>query len=410
MATPSPSPPTPADPPRRRGGLVGAVLGGVAGVARGAASALANVVPFRRRRPPPAHGAAVPTAPEPALATRISHSARLMAGRRAVESEQARPVFVDALAAALAGEDVVREVRGRPPFASGFGPRAGDERLPVTFLGVRTCWFDHELADALAGLTGTVGVSISADGAGATVCLTPRTAAPPAQVLALGAGLDGRPWRTRAPGVAWYEVDGGDVAAGKRAALEGVGAQTGAAAAAPAASFAHPLTVKSHVIVEADLTKPGWAAAVLAAGWDPRAPSLVVAEGLLYYVGPAGVAALLTEAASITPPRSAFLADGMAAAGVAALRARGLAAGGKGLEVAWCYGTPPDIDAAWGAHGWTLECESDLAAAGRRLLLEGTREARRARGVPEWRLGFDAAPALAPRAPTTVLLLRARRK
>lgn len=400
---PTPLPPS-IDMPRRRG-LPGVLLGAVAGAARGAASALANVVPFRRRGAPPAPSTVTP---EPALASRISHSARLMAGRRAVESEQVRPVFVDALAAALAGKEVVREVRGRPPFAPGFGPRAGDARLPVTFLGVRTTWFDHELADALAGLTGTVAASIQAadGGGGVTVSLTPHTTRPPTQVLALGAGMDGRPWRTVAPSVTWYEVDGADVAAGKRAALAAAEAQTGAADAAPAASFAHPLTVASHTIVEADLTKAGWAKAVLAAGWDVRAPSLVLAEGLLYYIGPSGVSALLTEAASITPPASAFLADAMASSGVAALRARGLATGGKGLEVAWCYGTPLDIDAAWATLGWRLECESDLAAAGRRLLLAGARDG----GEPAWRLGFDATPAGVARSPTMVLLLRARRQ
>lgn len=375
------------------------------------ASALSNLLPFRRRvrtKDDPLGAAVtsltVPAAPEPALASRIAFSARLMAARRAIESEQPQPVFVDALAPAMAGPDALAAVRARPPFMPGYGPRDGDARLPVSFLGVRTLWFDYEVADAVAGLTGDVEVGMQAGKGGrVSVTLTPGRTTPVTQILALGAGLDARPWRLRLPGVRWYEVDGEEVARLKAQILADAGAQTDAAA--PAGGPSHPLTVASYALVRADLAVGGWSDKVVAAGWDPAAPSAVIAEGLTYYIGAAGMDALLAETAVIVPRGTPFICDAMDARGVAQHRARGVAAGGKGLEVAWCYGTAPDVGAEFAGRGWPLAALSYLWAASRRVAQEGERLAV----TPRWRMGYEVAPAGAPLSWGTVLLLKLRK-
>ena len=108
-------------------------------------------------------------------------------------------------------------MRGPPPFMPGYGSRDGDaDPMPVSFLGVRTLWFDYEIKDVVAGLTGDVAAALKVEGESIRVTLTPRTAPPATQVLALGAGLDARPWRLALPGVDWFDVDGEAVASVKR--------------------------------------------------------------------------------------------------------------------------------------------------------------------------------------------------
>lgn len=374
------------------------------------ASALTALLPGRRaKQAPDPHGRDVvvtapvpmPSAPQPELAARVAFSARLMAARRAAESEQPRPVFVDKLAATLAGPDAFEALKGRPFYLPGFGPRDGDvDPQPVSFLGVRTLWFDYEIEDAVAGLTGDVQVDVKAAGDGVSVVVTPTKAPPVTQVLALGAGLDARPWRLALPGVAWFDVDCEAITTVKRAELEKAGAQL---EAGPAASYAHPLTVASYAMVTADLAKPGWSDAVRAAGWNATLPTLVLAEGLTYYIGAAGVDALLSETGSLVPAGTRFIADAIDARGVAEHRARGIAAGGKGLEVAWCYGTEPDVAAEFAARGWPLQPSwSYLWAASRRVL-----QAHAAAGVvPPRRFGYPVEPAGTTLPLGTVLLLK----
>ena len=376
---------------------------------RSLASGLASLLPGRRPKAADPFGRDiavtsidVPATPEPALASRVAFSARLMTARRAVESEQPRPVFMDRLASALAGKEALDAVRGRPPFMPGYGQRDGDaDPMPVSFLGVRTLWFDYEIEDAVAGLTGDVAAALKVEGENRVrVTLTPRTGPLITQVLALGAGLDARPWRLALPGVAWFDVDGETVASVKRAELARAGAQL---SAGDDETHAHPLTVASYALVTADLAKPGWSDAVRQAGWRNDTPSLVLAEGLTYYVGASGIDALLSEAASLVPAGTPFIADAMDARGVAKLRARGVAAGGKGLEVAWCYGTEPDVDAEFSARGWPLAPASPsyLWAASRRFS-----QAWATTGAPPRRVGYEVAPAGATLPHNTVLLLK----
>lgn len=59
----------------------------------------------------------------------------------------------------------------------------------------------------------------------------------------------------------------------------------------------YPLRAASWEGVAADLEGPTWAADLVAAGFDPQQPTVWVAEGLLMYLEPPSVAALLRKAA-----------------------------------------------------------------------------------------------------------------
>lgn len=98
----------------------------------------------------------------------------------------------------------------------------------------------------------------------------------------LGAGMDTRPWRMQLPpGVRWLEVDMPEVVAAKRRQLEQLGVALGARPAGPEATApaAHPLAAASWTALSTDLGRPGWGAALRAAGLDPRHPTVWVAEG-----------------------------------------------------------------------------------------------------------------------------------
>ena len=361
--------------------------------------------------PPPTFVAAPPATanvgatPRREDARTITHSARLMAARRAVESSQPNPIFVDSLAAPLAGPEAVAAAHARQPWLATFPQQPHDGRLPVAFLGVRTRWFDDVLLDAAAGWTGRAVVRMVADDAANTVAVsvTPEPCPPVTQVVSLGAGLDARPWRLPLPGVAWFDVDGAEVVAEKTRALAELGAELWGGAQQPASSSppAYPLTVKAYSLTVADLTQRGWAAALLAAGWDPAAPSAVVAEGLTYYIGPAGVDAVCKEAAAACPPGSFFLADVMNVRGLERVRTRP----GAVLEATWCYGCDVDPGPEYAARGWAVQWVADLWQEARRIQ-QGHAWSGRA---PVLRFGFEVGDAGVEPPDTATRMILARR-
>jgi O-methyltransferase involved in polyketide biosynthesis len=119
----------------------------------------------------------------------------------------------------------------------------------------------------------------------------------------LGSGMDTRPWRLDLPpGVAWFEVDRHDVLAAKRAELTRSGVKFTPAAAAAAAesgstsssnSAGVQLRASSWSCAAVDLQVSGWTAELLDAGLDPALPTAWLAEGLLYYLEPSCVGAML---------------------------------------------------------------------------------------------------------------------
>lgn len=103
------------------------------------------------------------------------------------------------------------------------------------------------------------------------------------QVVALGAGYETRAWRLGG-GSRWFEVDRPEILARKESRLRG---RTPASPRVP---------------VPADLSDPGLPERLIAAGWRPDAPTVIVGEGLLHYLSRPVVAALL-RGLSIGGPR-----------------------------------------------------------------------------------------------------------
>ncbi|MFF4244746.1 class I SAM-dependent methyltransferase [Streptomyces sp. NPDC001822] len=88
------------------------------------------------------------------------------------------------------------------------------------------------------------------------------------QVVLFGAGLDTRAYRLDLPsGSVVYEIDRAGVLAFKREVLDGTSARP------KAARVAIPLDLRAD-----------WAAALVQSGFDPAAPSVWLAEGLLFYL------------------------------------------------------------------------------------------------------------------------------
>ncbi|WP_329034184.1 class I SAM-dependent methyltransferase [Streptomyces sp. NBC_00178] len=88
------------------------------------------------------------------------------------------------------------------------------------------------------------------------------------QVVLFGAGLDTRAYRLDLPsGCVVYEIDRAGVLAFKRDVLDGTSARPKAA----------------RVAIALDL-RADWAAALTESGFDPAAPSVWLAEGLLFYL------------------------------------------------------------------------------------------------------------------------------
>lgn len=132
------------------------------------------------------------------------------------------------------------------------GTTAGQSERMARYLQARTRFFDRVTVSALER-----GVS---------------------QVVAVGAGYDGRALRYAKPGVRWFEVDHPDTQRDKRARLERLGIQT------PHVTF-----------LARDLRDSGLAGALCGAGYERGAPSLMTCEGVAVYLGEEVLAALLRE-------------------------------------------------------------------------------------------------------------------
>jgi methyltransferase (TIGR00027 family) len=98
------------------------------------------------------------------------------------------------------------------------------------------------------------------------------------QVAAIGAGYDGRSLRYAKDGVRWFELDHPSTQADKRARLSRLGID------ADGVSF-----------VGLDLRSGGTDAALIDAGWNPDALSLMLCEGLAVYLEPRVLATLVED-------------------------------------------------------------------------------------------------------------------
>src|SRR4029077_782572 len=105
-----------------------------------------------------------------------------------------------------------------------------------------------------------------------------------AQVLILAAGMDARAFRLDwPPGIRLFEVDREDVFDHKEAVLEAAGARAAC----------------DRTIVQVDLLRP-WTDALVDAGFDPRRPAAILAEGLLMYLDEAEGTSLLDRFRTVT--------------------------------------------------------------------------------------------------------------
>lgn len=107
------------------------------------------------------------------------------------------------------------------------------------------------------------------------------------QLVAVGAGYDGRSLRYGHPSVRWFEVDHPATSADKQRRLASIGAD------------ASDITFLAW-----DLARPGLAGALVGAGFDPDGPAQFLCEGVVVYLEPATVDLLLRELRALCAPRT----------------------------------------------------------------------------------------------------------
>lgn len=186
----------------------------------------------------------------------VSRTALWTAASRARESRRPDRLFDDPFAAELAGgHGVVLMTKHDTP--------VGDN----PYLPIRTRWFDDVICETVRGSR--------------------------RQVIMLAAGLDTRAYRVAWPdGTTVFEVDRAEVLDYKQRLLD--------------ARKAEPRCVRRAVA--ADLADD-WPKALCAGGYDPRAPSVWVIEGLLVYLTEQSARAVLTGAAETAGNGSSLLVD-----------------------------------------------------------------------------------------------------
>jgi len=237
----------------------------------------------------------------------IERTALLTAALRAAETRRPDRLYADPYAGAFAGEigpELLAEIR-----AATFPPGV-TRTLPSTpdYNAIRTRFFDDFLVAA-------------ADRPGMR------------QVVLAPCGMDSRPFRLSWPGgVRVFEVDRPPVIAVKEAVLAGV----------------EPTVDRTTVAV--DLREDDWTDRLIAAGYDPAAPSVLLLEGLLYYLPEPAVHHILDGVRAITAPGSIVAADVVNAAALTLPNMRGLLDVFAGWGCPWLFGTD-EPEALFARHG-----------------------------------------------------------
>jgi methyltransferase (TIGR00027 family) len=114
---------------------------------------------------------------------------------------------------------------------------------------------------------------------------------PTPQILLLGAGVDARALRMKIA-ARFYEVDLPATLADKQSALDRLGA-----------------VAPSRVAVPVDLGKEQPRAPLIAAGFDPETPAIVVWEGVINYLDDASAKATVQDLSDLLVPGSRVIAD-----------------------------------------------------------------------------------------------------
>lgn len=188
---------------------------------------------------------------------RVAGTAWWTAAERARETARPDRLFEDPLAEALAGEtgrELAERMRGTSDYP-GFA--------------IRTRYYDDALGDAL-GVRGAA-----------------------AQLVLVAAGLDTRAYRLELPdSLVVFELDRPELLTHKSRTLAELGAT--------------PRCARRPVGV--DLAED-WASPLTAAGFDPTAPTVWLAEGLIFYLHPAEVYRLFDEITRLSASGSELLTD-----------------------------------------------------------------------------------------------------
>ncbi|MBB4908419.1 SAM-dependent methyltransferase [Actinophytocola algeriensis] len=237
----------------------------------------------------------------------IERTALLTAAIRAAESRRPDRLYDDPYAAAFAGDvgpELLAEVRS-VTFPSG---RA--RTLPSTpdYNAIRTRFFDEYLTAAVR------------DPAVEQVVIAP-------------VGMDARafrlPWPRR---IRLFEVDRPVVLSVKDDVL------------------GDPPCAVDRRQVGVDLRADDWTDRLLAAGYDPAAPSVWLLEGLLYYIPEPDVHRILDGVRAMTAPGSLVAADVVNGAALRLPTMRGLLDVFAGWGCPWLFGTD-EPEALFAAHG-----------------------------------------------------------
>jgi methyltransferase (TIGR00027 family) len=250
--------------------------------------------------------------PVPPVLPAVSVTALGVAAIRAAETDRPDRLFDDPCAAGFVrAAHYVRPVPAAEPTTADIEARRG----LVAWIAVRTRFLDDVLQQA------------SAEGC--------------RQVVILGAGLDSRAFRLEWPeGTRLWELDLADVLAFKEQVVT--------------AERWQPRCARTTVPV--DLSED-WGRPLVGAGFDPGAPVVWLAEGLLAYLPAAVVDALVATTAELSVPGSRLGVTLAAPRRLDAWRqAHPDGASGPGDYVALWHSTAPDDPAQWlASFGWRAE-------------------------------------------------------
>lgn len=241
----------------------------------------------------------------------VAHTSLLVAALRANETKRDDRLFEDPFADALAGDSGYRmlaEYRA----AAGSG-------IPI--IEVRTRYYD----DALAR-TWTSGIR---------------------QFVIVASGMDARAWRLPWPrGSRVFELDQPDVLAHKESVL--------AKETPRCERISRPVDLRED-----------WTTALTGAGFDPKARTVWMLEGLLQYLPPAAVEALASQSTTLSAPGSVVLYDVVGERLLASPIVKPAMDYMANLGAPWIFGTD-DPGGLWGVHGWDAVV-TDAAVLGNSL-------------------------------------------
>lgn len=240
----------------------------------------------------------------------VALTSRWMAAARAVESRRPDRLFDDPFAEALAGDEgfAMLAAMDEATRLPGSLPRR-----PNPYAAIRTRYIDDVLRDRLS--RGDVD-----------------------RVVMPAAGLDVRAFRLPAIAAAHvWELDRAEVLRLKDATLAALGAA--------------PLCARTALGTD---LRDDWSAVLTGAGFEPRWPSVWVAEGLLNYLDAAEAGRLLAACAALASPGSTLIADMIGASFFGCAAVQPLLRALAERDAPWRFGDD-DPEPFFAARGWAAD-------------------------------------------------------